>query len=415
MGPSFDRSEHWAECSTQLFSCLVVTGLGESASSNHAIPPTALYRVRTIRRVSTRDPSTPPSGRSRYCIGGRVPVSILLAKTDEVYAAITEMVAFPDELRFTLTLRERRTFGAHSGLVERHQRALWEFETDDAGLPGPDVAYLSIRDSAGGSVGLEDLDGFDGPPGRYRMPLPPPGPLDFTFVWPSAAIRRVRLGLHAEVLHEAAARSVRLWGGGDTIPTTEYWTGLAHSTTIVREGIDDGSDLPHVPADNCAPPDHLLPGILLVGLPVQRGDDAAARVDAIRAYPVGFAFTVHVVTRDPDPHGAADDDWDADTFRAEHDTARVTFADGRSGAATMWPRAAPGEVAVHCCGSHTDRDRHSATFWVGEVPPRGVVTIVYAFPRMGIDYATFELDGEAIRRAATHARAILDPDPGTPL
>lgn len=360
------------------------------------------------------DPFAPPSGRSGYCVGGRVPVSILLAQTDEVYAAITGMVAFPDELRFTLTLRENRSDETETGLVHRHELALWEFETDDAGQVGPDVAYLSIRDAAGHTVGLEDLDGFDGPPGHYRMPLPPPGPLDFTFVWPRAGIRTVTLGLHAEILHAAADRAIRLWEGGDTVSDTSYWTGRNQLHWIQFDPDAEPAYVPSLDTDSWTTPNDMVPGILITEAPVATGDDAAARIDAFRAYPTGFEFTVHVATRDPNLRAEdEDDDAEIQPFALDEGSMRVTFADGRSGRAVMFGQLDIEEVSVHCHEASGSRDRYEATYWVGELPPPGPLTITYSFVRAGIDHTSFDLDGVAIRAAASRARMIFDSDAGT--
>jgi hypothetical protein len=45
----------------------------------------------------------------------------------------------------------------------------------------------------------------------WAWPLPPPGPLEFVVEWPAAGIAETRAGLDAQLILDAARRSIRLW------------------------------------------------------------------------------------------------------------------------------------------------------------------------------------------------------------
>jgi hypothetical protein len=80
-----------------------------------------------------------------------------------------------------------------------------------AGSPGgrPD------RDSEPAGPVLYPFAGGGGPHSFvsrwWTWPLPPAGPLEFVCEWPAFGIAESRAGIDAELILEAAMRSIRLW------------------------------------------------------------------------------------------------------------------------------------------------------------------------------------------------------------
>jgi hypothetical protein len=49
----------------------------------------------------------------------------------------------------------------------------------------------------------------------WAWPLPPAGPMEFVCEWPALGIPETRAGLDAQLILDAADRSIRLWSGGE--------------------------------------------------------------------------------------------------------------------------------------------------------------------------------------------------------
>ena len=47
----------------------------------------------------------------------------------------------------------------------------------------------------------------------WAWPLPPAGPMEFVCEWPALGIPETRAGLDAQLILDAAGRSIRLWAG----------------------------------------------------------------------------------------------------------------------------------------------------------------------------------------------------------
>jgi hypothetical protein len=160
---------------------------------------------------------------------GVVPDSTLaLGRTERAAVAITGLLAYSTGFEIFVTARVRP--GADTGLGDRMP-----------GGRGPGGARRSFR------LGLQLADGTKvigqhGGPGQpgdadadaepagpilraflagggprstfwrwWAWPLPPAGPLEFVCEWPVLSIPESRAGLDAQLILDAAARSIRLW------------------------------------------------------------------------------------------------------------------------------------------------------------------------------------------------------------
>jgi hypothetical protein len=151
---------------------------------------------------------------------------LLLGRTEQAAVAITGISAYSAGFEIFVTARFRAGTGGASG-------------PGDGGPGGPEPAIRrrSFR------LGLQFADGTkvigqhggSGPPGEaepagpilrtylgggsprssfwrwWAWPLPPAGPVEFVCVWPALEIPETRAGLDAQLILDAAARSVRLW------------------------------------------------------------------------------------------------------------------------------------------------------------------------------------------------------------
>jgi hypothetical protein len=179
-------------------------------------------------------------------LGTPMPLRLVLARTDEIAVAVTDLVAYPTGCEFKVVVRSRRRmheidndplglfgggfahwrrsdslpddllrFGVHlsdgtkaTSLDERG----WGPDPDDA----PEPPVLTQSGGAGGGGG-------DFSYGFWLWPLPPPGPLAFVCEWPDRGVPIERTEIDAGVILAAATRVERLWddaGGGG--PTTAF-------------------------------------------------------------------------------------------------------------------------------------------------------------------------------------------------
>jgi hypothetical protein len=177
----------------------------------------------------------PPSRRLRGGIihGNRrrrnfpayVPINtLLLGRTDQVAVAVTGLSAFSAGIEIFLTARIRPS-ADHPGehlpdgprdLAASRRSFRFGLQFSDggkaAGSPGgrrPDY------DSEPAGPVLYPFAGGGGPHSFvsrwWTWPLPPAGPLEFVCEWPAFSIAESRAGLDAQLILDAARRSVRLW------------------------------------------------------------------------------------------------------------------------------------------------------------------------------------------------------------
>ena len=159
-------------------------------------------------------------------------------------------------------------------------------------------------------------------------------------------------------------------------------------------------------------PHGVLPGSVPGELLLLRTDEAAVSIGGICAYPNGFEFTTHVRRRGSRAAIAPglSDPFDRMRQRgpeASGDVLRlgVLYADGRRGATTGGPRLPddPEQVILMPGGGGGSAQRYDCRFWAHPLPPDGPVIFVAAWPEYAAAEAQAELEGGAIRAAATRA------------
>lgn len=170
--------------------------------------------------------AAPPPG----WVGGWVPWHLVLVRTDNRYAVITEVSAFPSGLEFSVVARIRPE--SRSSFDSRmHQVRLAMHRGGSAG-PRLGVAFCDGRKAALGAVGTAFRPPADRPTGpvitplgggggggdwRERFwlwPLPPPGPLTFVSAWPALGHTEQSVTADATALVAAAERAEHLWPVG---------------------------------------------------------------------------------------------------------------------------------------------------------------------------------------------------------
>ena len=171
-------------------------------------------------------------------------------------------------------------------------------------------------------------------------------------------------------------------------------------------------------------PETMIPGSVPAEAVLVRTETVAVAVGSLRAYPSGFEFTVHVRQRGEDEdymHGLAD------PF-GRHPRSRGTtepdeslrlgllYADGRrvaiGGGHERYPdQVAPDELVIlHGASSGSDR-RWDGDFWVHPLPLDSPVTFVVSWLAKGVAEARAQVDGAAIRAAASRAIELWPDDP----
>jgi len=171
-------------------------------------------------------------------------------------------------------------------------------------------------------------------------------------------------------------------------------------------------------------PETVLPGSVPAELLLMRTEAVAVGVGSLRAYPNGFKFTLHVRLRREDEqyrHGRSDPfDWHAsgcpEMTRDRALRLGVLYADGRRTATTsrrpMLPGGAEaGELVLQQDGSSGSDRRWDADFWVHPLPPDGPVTFIASWLAHGVTETRAQVDGSAIRAAASRAIELWPDDP----
>ena len=154
---------------------------------------------------------------------------MLLARTDQVAVAVTGLSAFSAGIEIFMTARIRPSPGhpdehlpgGPRDLAASRRSFLFGLLFSDGrkavGSPG------GGRPDHGSEPAGPVLYPFAGGGGPYSFisrwwtwPLPPAGPLEFVCEWPAFGIPESRASMDAQLILDAAGRSVRLWpeGGG---------------------------------------------------------------------------------------------------------------------------------------------------------------------------------------------------------
>ena len=171
-------------------------------------------------------------------------------------------------------------------------------------------------------------------------------------------------------------------------------------------------------------PETVIPGSVPAELLLVRGEAVAVAVGSLRAYPNGFEFAVHVRLRREDAeyrHGMSDPfDWHAcgrrETTGDQALRLGILYADGRRTATTSRRPALPGgaeagELALQQGGSSGSDRRWDGDFWVHPLPPDGPVTFVASWLAYEVTETRAQVDGSAIRAAASRAIELWPDDP----
>jgi hypothetical protein len=156
---------------------------------------------------------------------GIVPVdTLVIGRTEQVAVAVTGLSAFSTGVEIFLTARMRPSAG-HPGehlpgvprdLAAARRSFRFGLQFSDggkaAGSPGD---RGRDRDSEPTGPVLFPFAGGGGPHSFvsrwWTWPLPPAGPLEFVCEWPAFGIAESRAGIDAQLILDAARRSVRLW------------------------------------------------------------------------------------------------------------------------------------------------------------------------------------------------------------
>lgn len=157
---------------------------------------------------------------------GVVPAGpVLLGRTEQAAVAITAISAYAAGFEIFVSARTRP--GAHGGPADRGTGAPWDLAaarrslrfglqlSDGSKVIGRDSGPRPDRDSEPAGPILVPYAFGGGPRFQFSRwwawPLPPGGPLEFVCEWPAFGIAETRAGFDAQLILDAARRSVRLW------------------------------------------------------------------------------------------------------------------------------------------------------------------------------------------------------------
>ena len=152
---------------------------------------------------------------------GIVPISTLvLGRTDQAAVAVTGLSAFSAGIEIFLTARIRPSAGEpHDPMASRRSFRFGLQFSDGGKATGSPGGGRRDRDSEPAGPVLHPIAGGGGPHtfvSRWWLwPLPPAGPLEFVCEWPAFGIAESRTGIDAELILDAARRSVSLWPEDD--------------------------------------------------------------------------------------------------------------------------------------------------------------------------------------------------------
>jgi hypothetical protein len=159
-----------------------------------------------------------------------VPISTLLARTDDIAIALIDAQAYTSGLRFNLAIRLRheprgsmrhKTYemlNAYAGGEEADEQFLLGVEYPDGrtvtnfgrpgfpGIPTDDVPDKPSLSPTGGGGGGRSYD-----QSYWLTPLPPAGPLVVVCAWSAFDIPESRTVMDGAAIAEAGSRAVVLW------------------------------------------------------------------------------------------------------------------------------------------------------------------------------------------------------------
>lgn len=187
------------------------------------------------RRVGTEldtelEPLRARSERPDNEIGWVLPISVVVARTDDVAVAVTAVTAFSTGVAFTVVVRLRVALpGVRPGevlnLVNPFHPGGVDVPPDGRLLVGVEYAdgrRAVVHDRRTGPTATDDLrpvlwpasgrgDDLNVEYGYFLSPLPPDGPVTFVCSWPAFGIPEATSVVEHADLTTAAARSTTLW------------------------------------------------------------------------------------------------------------------------------------------------------------------------------------------------------------
>jgi len=162
---------------------------------------------------------TAGGGISRHCPGR----TLLLGRTDEVAVAVTGLSAFSAGIEIFLTARIRPSAGHPEEHLRGRPRDLaaarrsfrFGLQFSDGGKAAASPGRRPAHDSEPAGPVLYPFACGGGPHSFvsrwWTWPLPPAGPLEFVCEWPAFGIAESRVGIDAQLILDAAQRSIQLW------------------------------------------------------------------------------------------------------------------------------------------------------------------------------------------------------------
>jgi hypothetical protein len=149
---------------------------------------------------------------------------LMLGRTDRAAVAITGISAYSAGFEIFVTARFRPGAGGASGpggpepAPRRSFRLGLQF-ADGTRVIGQHGGSGPSGDAEPGGPLLRTFLGGGGPRSSFwrwwAWPLPPAGPLEFVCAWPALGIPETRARLDAQLILDAAGRSIRLWTGAE--------------------------------------------------------------------------------------------------------------------------------------------------------------------------------------------------------
>ena len=160
-------------------------------------------------------------GPPENVLPGVFPLSLVLARTDEVALAVSGGLAYPNGFGFTLTIllreqneRAMRHWHMHGELTDDVLRfgvrfadgskaTIFDMRRNFGSEQAPSGPVLMPRGGGGG--------GRSWSMGFWVWPLPPPGPFAFVCEWPAYGIVQTELEIDTAAIRDATARAETLW------------------------------------------------------------------------------------------------------------------------------------------------------------------------------------------------------------
>ncbi len=177
-----------------------------------------------------------------------------------------------------------------------------------------------------------------------------------------------------------------------------------------------------------SPPENEIPASAGLTALVVRSDDVAVAITGVEVYSTGFRFTLAVRVPRPRPEvgrgglfSLVDGHMHGGGVAAEsHLLLGLEYPDGRR-ASTLEDARATGprsssldELVLVSEGGSGDDTRVDQRYWVAPLPPHGPVAFIVSWPAFGVTESRTELDGGAIRGAASRSVTLWPPQRGAP-